>query len=105
MATQPHSAAFISEMKERLLEEQNTLQKELTSIERPEYGRADEENATEFAEFAASSSTKETLTARLSSVERALADIDAGSYGVTTEGEVIPEDRLRANPAAKTIIK
>jgi DnaK suppressor protein len=44
----------------------------------------------------------EGLSERLAAVERALARLDAGTYGRSTKsGEVIPEARLKADPAAE----
>lgn len=43
------------------------------------------------------------LRARFANVERALAKIEAGTFGVDEfDGEPIEEDRLNANPAART---
>ncbi len=70
----------------------------------PEYGRNDEDNATEVADFTAASSTADALKQRLIDVQAALLRITAGTYGITDTGRVIPEDRLRANPAATTIV-
>lgn len=47
----------------------------------------------------------ESLEARLKSVQAALDNIEAGTYGVCSEcGEKIPEERLEANPAATTCV-
>lgn len=115
MATSPHSPEFIAEMKQRLSEEKATLEQELAVLGQrkagdyqskfPDYGRNDEENAIEVADYEASASTTETLEARLQSVLSALEHIESGTYGVTDSGETIPEERLRANPAATTIIR
>jgi DnaK suppressor protein len=44
----------------------------------------------------------EGLSERLAAVERALARLDAGTYGRSTKsGEEIPEARLEADPAAE----
>jgi DnaK suppressor protein len=44
----------------------------------------------------------EGLSERLAAVERALARLDAGTYGRSTKsGEEIPEARLKADPAAE----
>lgn len=49
------------------------------------------------------SAITETLAARLTDVEDALQKIENGSYGFCeTSGEPIEEDRLMANPAART---
>ncbi len=109
-----HSAVFIAEMKTRLHEEEKRLQKELASMASkhgndyeanfPDYGRSEEDNATEMGDYAATAATEKTLEMQLKSIQEALERIDAGAFGVTTDGKLIPEERLRANPAATTII-
>ncbi len=110
-----HAPDFIAEMKAVLTEEKHKIQQELSVISHeqdgervanfPEYDRDEEVNATESADFQATESTTLTLRERLKEVEKALMSIEAGSYGKTAEGELIPVERLRANPAATTIIK
>lgn len=112
---QKHTPEFIDEMKNLLQEEQKRLQNDLEAIAMksggdyranfPDYGRNDEDNATEIGDYAATASTENTLEERLRNIESALEKIDQGTYGVTVEGELIPQDRLRANPAATTIVK
>lgn len=111
----PHAAAFIAEMKTKLEEELVLLKRELRTVahqqdgdfsaDYPDYGRNEEDNATEVADFVAVNATTQAAEARLQEVEEALGRIEQGSYGQTAEGELIPEERLRANPAAQTIIK
>ena len=111
---QNHSPEFIAEMKQRLETERDELKGKLANLghvddgefkaDFPEYGRDEEENATEVGDYQATVSTTDTLEARLREVEYALEQVRVGSYGVTTTGEVIPEDRLRANPAATTLV-
>jgi len=113
MTTSSHSAEFIEEMKQRLETELTQLTKNLASHARrdhgdfqanpPEYGRSDEENADEVADFIATNATTEAEEIRLKNIEGALARITGGTYGVTSEGELIPEARLRANPAATSL--
>jgi len=104
--TKTHSSQFISEMKSLLDAEKGQLEREISHTrDFAEYGRNDEDNATEISDFAASSSTHDALKERLSNVLVALERIKAGSYGLTETGEIIPEDRLRANPAATTTLK
>ncbi len=113
-----HSKEFIEEMKTALEEEKNRLAKELEVLghkdggeshskyaaDFPNYGRNDEENVTEMADYQAMSSTTDTLEERMTEVEEALHRIVDGSYGVTANGQLIPEERLRANPAATTLV-
>jgi RNA polymerase-binding transcription factor DksA len=110
-----HSPEFIAEMKQRLEAEREMLAKELKTVAHeqagdftadfPDYGRNEEDNATEMADFVATAATTEATEARLKEIEAAIERIEAGTYGKTSEGELIPEERLRANPAATTIIK
>lgn len=112
--TSPYPPAFIEEMKQRLLADQASIEKELAPHARrshgdyqatyPDYGRDEEENATEIADFANVSAVTEAEEARLKSIKAALTRIEAGTYGLTDAGEVIPEERLRANPAATTLV-
>jgi DnaK suppressor protein len=47
----------------------------------------------------------ETLTNRLAAVDRALARLDAGTYGKSIRsGEPIPDERLEADPAAELTV-
>lgn len=110
-----HSPQFVEEMKIKLLDEKTQLERELGALghkqrrdyvaDFPSYGHNDEENASEVADYQAAFATTEAIEERLRGVEEALARIDKGSYGVTAEGELIPEARLRANPAATTLVK
>lgn len=106
-----HNPQFIAEMKQQLLEEKKHLESELNALTSkkgskfPDYGRSDEDNATEIGDYAATAATENTLTARLQSVDEALLRIEDNTYGTTADGELIPDDRLRANPAAATLVK
>jgi len=101
-----HAPDFIAEMQAILAEEKGKLEQDIIATsEIPEYGRDDEDNIAEVADLRALLSTKETLQERLANVVAALARIEDGTYGVTEEGDIIPEDRLRANPAAQDIVK
>jgi RNA polymerase-binding transcription factor DksA len=110
-----HKKEFLAEMSDKLLTEKKDLTKKLNSIAHkegqdyqpryPEYGRNDEDNATEIADFQATASTEVALEERLKEINSALERLKAGTYGLTEDGELIPEDRLRANPAATTVIK
>jgi len=114
MTQDTHSQAFINEMKEQLLSEEAVLTKTLSQHARkehgdfqadhPEYGRSDEENADEVADYIATNATTEAEELRLKNIQVALRRIEAGTYGTTDDGQFIPEDRLRANPAATTIV-
>jgi RNA polymerase-binding transcription factor DksA len=101
-----HIPEFIEEMKEALQRERQQLKGEVQATDDfPEYGRNDEDNATEIADYEVTTATNRTLEERLKNIEEALSRIEAGTYGVTEEGRLISEERLRANPAATTIIQ
>lgn len=109
-----HSPQFIDEMKQQLLTEKSRLEADLgatTHSEQgnlvadfPDYGRNEEDNATEIADYSATSAAKEEKEARLRELEAALSRIEAGGYGLADTGQLIPEARLRANPAATTLV-
>ncbi len=110
-----HSSEFINEMKSKLLKEKEQLESELSQISHkkegnfeanyPDYERDEEANAMEAADYEATSATTEAAEGRLKEVVRALEAISQNRYGITAEGELIPENRLRANPAANTIVR
>ncbi len=100
-----HTQDFIQEMKERLMEERRTLSGEaVESSAFPDYGRSEEENATEVADYEALKATNSAVTERITEIDAALERIKKQTYGVTEDGAEIPEGRLRANPAATTVI-
>lgn len=100
-----HTTEFIEEMKQRLLKEKQNLSGELDETKGfPDYGRSEEENATEVADFQARSASNSAASERLEEIDAALARIEKGTYGSTEDGALISEERLRANPAATTII-
>jgi len=112
--TNQHQPEFIEEMKKALQKEKKQLENKLNTIAHkqgddyqanfPDYGRNDEDNATEIADYQATSSTEKTLEDRLHTVQDALKRIDNNTYGITETSDLIPENRLRANPAATTTI-
>lgn len=112
--TEAHTPQFIGEMKQLLEREKQLLEQELAQLSHkhhgdnqadyPDYGRHPEENATEMADFEALAATTEAAEARLDTVKAALQHITDGTYGRTADGQLIPEERLRANPAASTLI-
>lgn len=101
-----HTPGFIAEMKAKLAAEREQLARELSATrEFPDYGRHEEENATEVADYQAAAATEDMLRRRLEEVEAALGRIEQGTYGISLDGKLIPEERLRANPAATTTVK
>lgn len=112
--TASHSQEFINEMKARLEAERGELRARLDGhahkdhgdyvATAPEYARHEEENAMEAADQVALEGITEAEETRLKEVEAALARMEAGSFGLTESGELIPEARLRANPAATGLV-
>lgn len=109
----PYSDAFLGEMKKRLQEEKQQLEKELGSFthkgksdhyisEKPEVGELDDENAQEVAQYQNELSVEPTLEKRLRRVNKALARLTDGTYGVCDDTET-PEARLEADPSAGAI--
>ena len=63
----------------------------------------DNDAADRFEDFEERSGMTTTLQTRLSDVKRALVKIEDGTYGICEIcGDPIEEDRLEANPAART---
>jgi RNA polymerase-binding transcription factor DksA len=102
--------------KAKLLEEKTRLVHELKSIGRnvgvddwtatsaTEVDTADEtEVADKFEELGINNAVTGELEKQLKDVDDALAKIDEGTYGICeVSGEKIEEDRLEANPSART---
>ena len=104
--------------KELLENEKSLLENELSTIGRKnpenpadwqavksEEGQPAEEGdvADEIEEYESNSAILNQLEIKLNEVLGALAKIEAGKYGICeTGGEEIEEDRLEANPSAKT---
>ena len=111
---QSHPEEFIAKMRGRLEAEEKQLRHELQLTARqekgdfkakyPEYGRHEDENADEIADYTARAGTVEATETRLENVTAALAHVDEGTYGLTVNGDLIPQERLSANPAATTLI-
>ena len=111
----------IKELKKQLEKERDELVEEMNTMGKmnPETGEweavpeamdqkeADQnEMADRFEEFESRSSMMDTLETRLTDVKDALEKMEKGSYGVCEiSGKPIEEDRLQANPAARTCKK
>jgi RNA polymerase-binding transcription factor DksA len=109
----------IKQQKDRLLVEEKMLIEELSKIglfnketgtwnathaDMPNEETSDDDmQADIFEEMEENSATGEILCERLQDVRDALEKIDKGQYGICElSGEEIEEDRLIANPAART---
>ena len=104
--------------KEKLLGEKTNLEEELRGIalfntetntweatpDQDMVGEIDDNDAADrFEDFEGRSGMVTTLQARLSDVDSALKKIEEGTYGKCEVcGEKIEENRLEANPSAKT---
>jgi RNA polymerase-binding transcription factor DksA len=113
--------AFLSEQKARLEREAEEIRKNLSSFADPdtghhsagafssrfqEMGRAEDENAGEVEMYQNNLSLEADLEHSLGEVEAALERISNETYGTCQNcGEEIPEDRLKAYPAATTCMK
>lgn len=113
---------LIEELKKKLFEEKNLLEKELSSFAKkdpsmkddwdtifPQGGEAQsgshsslDESADEVEEFENLTAQEYSLESRLAEVNRALERTEKDNYGVCQKcGKEISEERLRANPAAE----
>lgn len=109
----------IDAMKERLLGEKAVVEAELATVGRknpqtpgdwvPTPGEQDsaatepDEIADKIEDFEQNTAIVRELEIRLGDIDAALAKIDAGTYGTCeVDGSAIEEDRLDANPAART---
>lgn len=112
----------IENFKNKLEEEKVSLIKELNNIgvpnkdlknnwdvipaDREEQIEAHDELADRMEDIEEREATKATLKSRLAEVNHALAKIDSGNYGFCEiSNEPIEEDRLEANPTARTCKK
>ena len=108
-----------NKFKQRLLDEKVKLEKELLTLGRknpdnpsdweavePEMNTdtADEEERADAIEvFETNTAILNNLEIQLSDVNSALEKIEKGTYGICeVSGQMIEEDRLEANPAART---
>ncbi|OGC87004.1 hypothetical protein A3D70_02080 [Candidatus Adlerbacteria bacterium RIFCSPHIGHO2_02_FULL_54_18] len=95
--------------KQKLEEEQERVEQELKELGHEDIDPAateSDELADRMEEFGEHQAEIATLTARRREVVVALERIKNGTYGVCEiSGDVIEEDRLEANPAARTCTK
>jgi DnaK suppressor protein len=91
-----------SDVAQLLAETQSDLaQSQEVEQEPGDFGDAGEPLTAEGVEGAVA----EQLTNRLATIDRALARLDDGTYGVSVRsGDVIPDERLDADPAAELTV-
>ncbi len=100
-----HSNEFLEEMRAKLLEEKQRLTADLVGMTgHTEVGEDYDENATEVQIDDMHRDMSQRMSGDLEKIEAALAKIDAGTYGTDSEGNEIPEERLRVLPWADTNI-
>lgn len=99
------SQDFIQQMQQVLLQKKQLLIDELKGL-RPheELGETEEDTAAEFALDEQSQDLITHITDDLARIEKALAKIDAGTYGVDDEGLEFSEAQLKANPYAEKVL-
>ena len=92
-------------MKQKLLAEKSRLEEELKGLSpHTEMGDDQDENAEEVNVDEVSQDLIARINSDLGKVEKALAKIEAGTYGTDDNGKPISEARLRAMPWADRAI-
>lgn len=98
-------AQFIKEMQEKLLEAKAKLEQELSGLNaHTEMGDDEDENAEELNVDEVSQDLISRISQDLQKINKALAKIDQGTYGIDNQGREISEERLRALPWADRAI-
>jgi RNA polymerase-binding protein DksA len=104
------------ELKNKLLKEKLRIEKTLAPTEKKEADREyetkfseidrdEEENADEIEMYESILAVDEAMKSELEKIERALAAIDAGTYGICSNCQKeIPLERLHAYPQANTCL-
>lgn len=96
---------FIEEMKQKLTEEKERLEEDLAGLTaHTELGDDEDENAEEVNVDEVNQDIMATIKADLEKISKALAKIEAGTYGTDDNGREISEARLRAMPWADKAI-
>ncbi|HBF67699.1 MAG TPA: hypothetical protein DDW36_04735 [Candidatus Magasanikbacteria bacterium] len=114
-----HSQKFLKEIKEKLLEEKNRLERELGKFAQkakgveedydarfPDYGDKEDENAAEVAQYSTNLTLEQTLEGMLRDVDKSLDRIEKGNYGICKYCDrPIEEKRLRARPTSSSCVE
>jgi RNA polymerase-binding transcription factor DksA len=96
---------FIDKMKARLLEEKETLLRDLAGLQlHTDVGDESDENATEVQIDDVNKDLMARMQDDLAKVEKALQKIEEGTYGTDDDGNEISEARLEAIPWADKAI-
>lgn len=118
MTKSPFSKEFLAKIKTLLLEEKDTLEKDLGKFTQknshvagdynsnfPEYGDKDDENAAEVAEYAAELPLEESFEKTLRDNVQALQRLEEGTYGICKYcKKSIDEKRLLARPTSNACV-
>lgn len=118
MAKTTFSKEFLTKIKDLLLQEKSTLEKELGKFAKknknvtgdynsnfPDYGDKDDENAAEVAEYAAELPLEESFEKTLRDNVQALKRIEDGTYGICKYcKKQIDEKRLVARPTSNACV-
>jgi RNA polymerase-binding protein DksA len=110
---------ILSQIKDQLTQEKADIEQEIQSIadkkpsnnddyeaKLPDYGHEEGENANEIADFNDNLALEKNLEKSLKDTEKALAQIEKGTYGVCKHcGEKIDEKRLMARPVSTSCIR
>lgn len=106
-----HTKTFVTKIKKLLEDEHTRIQQELGQIvgedgtDFPQYGDSPEENAMEVQDFSSTLTIEATLQKELKDIEKALAQIDGGEYGVCKYCDnAIEEKRLEARPTSTSCV-
>lgn len=99
------STDFIEEMKAKLLAEKEKLTLDVSELpEHTRVGDEEDENATEEQIDEVNADLRARMESDLVKIDKALAKIEAGTYGTDDEGKEISEERLRVIPWADQAI-
>ncbi|OGL88639.1 hypothetical protein A3H75_03480 [Candidatus Uhrbacteria bacterium RIFCSPLOWO2_02_FULL_51_9] len=112
------SVEFLKEIKAKLLQEQEKLERELSSFAKktrdengeftskfPDYGTDEGESAAEVAEYDTNLQIEETLEGQLRDIKKALKHLEEGVYGICKYcNKPIEERRLLARPTSGSCV-
>jgi RNA polymerase-binding transcription factor DksA len=99
------SQTFIDEMKQALLAQKQKLENDLSDLApHTEMGDDEDENAEEVNVDEVNQDLIATMKGDLEKINKALAKIEAGTYGTDDQGNEISEARLKAMPWADKAI-
>lgn len=114
----PFKPEFLEEVKQKLLAEQEKLEKELGSFAEqnpatrgeyasrfPDYGKDEGESAAEVAEYDTNLQIEQTLEGQLRDVKKSLKKLEEGAYGICKYcGQPIEERRLLARATSGSCV-